>query len=378
MLAIPLLSQVSSMAEIVSKEAQKKSKAGICFRSTSHNKHTLFLSLQRSTSCKSKTSAINRAFWDHKPLFGSKDLQKAPQNLPNYPTKLKILKNLLKKSQRRKGKDSNDERRLQGRSSKHQRNQRASELAGSRGSSKIASYNGCETLRQIALDALWLEDEKRDGRGKERGEGWGGGRGGRRGIGVGGRRNRDERSGVGEGGKVGEGGGGGGGEKREAGERGGEEGRREEEGRKWGRGGEGDGEWRERRAPGEREKMGCRVEGKVGRKGGRRGESGEEGEKERGREGGGKEDGREGRGSRREKGEQRKSEEGGRGQSAKGKEWNEQNKEGEKQQGECKRGGRRIGSGGEREGEEEGGVGRMENGSGVTEGERGGRGEEWG
>ncbi|GJY78903.1 hypothetical protein Tco_0484704, partial [Tanacetum coccineum] len=65
MLAIPHLSQVSSMAEIVSKEAQKKLKAGICFRLTSHNKHTLFLSLQRSTSCKSpkkKTSAINRAF----------------------------------------------------------------------------------------------------------------------------------------------------------------------------------------------------------------------------------------------------------------------------------------------------------------------------
>ncbi|GKD14514.1 hypothetical protein Tco_1198921 [Tanacetum coccineum] len=43
MLAIPHLSQVSSMAEIVSKEAQKKSKAGICFRSTSHNKHTLLV-----------------------------------------------------------------------------------------------------------------------------------------------------------------------------------------------------------------------------------------------------------------------------------------------------------------------------------------------
>ncbi|GKA78924.1 hypothetical protein Tco_0785461 [Tanacetum coccineum] len=40
MLAIPHLSQVSSMAEIDSKEAQKKSKAGICFRITSHNKHT--------------------------------------------------------------------------------------------------------------------------------------------------------------------------------------------------------------------------------------------------------------------------------------------------------------------------------------------------
>ncbi|GJZ42447.1 hypothetical protein Tco_0589333 [Tanacetum coccineum] len=42
MLAIPHLSQVSSMAEIDSKEAQKKSKAGICFRITSHNKHTLY------------------------------------------------------------------------------------------------------------------------------------------------------------------------------------------------------------------------------------------------------------------------------------------------------------------------------------------------
>ncbi|GJX61376.1 hypothetical protein Tco_0294276 [Tanacetum coccineum] len=40
MLAIPHLSQVSSMAEIDSKEAQMKSKAGICFRITSHNKHT--------------------------------------------------------------------------------------------------------------------------------------------------------------------------------------------------------------------------------------------------------------------------------------------------------------------------------------------------
>ncbi|GJU73308.1 hypothetical protein Tco_1264713, partial [Tanacetum coccineum] len=42
MLAIPLHSQSISMAEIVSKEAQKKSKAGICFRLSSHNKHTCF------------------------------------------------------------------------------------------------------------------------------------------------------------------------------------------------------------------------------------------------------------------------------------------------------------------------------------------------
>ncbi|GJV14805.1 hypothetical protein Tco_1360128 [Tanacetum coccineum] len=52
-----------SMAEIVSKEAQKKSKAGICLRFPSHNKHTSFLLSKRSTSCKSKTSAINRAFY---------------------------------------------------------------------------------------------------------------------------------------------------------------------------------------------------------------------------------------------------------------------------------------------------------------------------
>ncbi|GJV34404.1 hypothetical protein Tco_1394804 [Tanacetum coccineum] len=43
MLAIPHLSQVSSMAKIDSKEAQMKSKAGICFGFTSHNKHTSFL-----------------------------------------------------------------------------------------------------------------------------------------------------------------------------------------------------------------------------------------------------------------------------------------------------------------------------------------------
>ncbi|GJZ70170.1 hypothetical protein Tco_0633720 [Tanacetum coccineum] len=43
MLAIPHLSQVSSMAEIDSKEAQMKLKAGICLRIPSHNKHTWFL-----------------------------------------------------------------------------------------------------------------------------------------------------------------------------------------------------------------------------------------------------------------------------------------------------------------------------------------------
>ncbi|GKC57440.1 hypothetical protein Tco_1085038 [Tanacetum coccineum] len=42
MLAILHPSQVFSMAMIDSKEAQKKLKAGICFRIPSHNKHTLF------------------------------------------------------------------------------------------------------------------------------------------------------------------------------------------------------------------------------------------------------------------------------------------------------------------------------------------------
>ncbi|GJY93035.1 hypothetical protein Tco_0508817 [Tanacetum coccineum] len=55
MLAIPHLSQVFSMAEIDSKEAQKQLKAGICLRIPSHNKHTSFLLYKRSTSCKSPT-----------------------------------------------------------------------------------------------------------------------------------------------------------------------------------------------------------------------------------------------------------------------------------------------------------------------------------
>ncbi|GJV40298.1 hypothetical protein Tco_1418738 [Tanacetum coccineum] len=54
-----------SMAEIDSKEAQKKLKAGICFRISSHNKHTLFC-LYKETQKKEvegkKTSAINKAF----------------------------------------------------------------------------------------------------------------------------------------------------------------------------------------------------------------------------------------------------------------------------------------------------------------------------
>ncbi|GJT09561.1 putative ribonuclease H-like domain-containing protein [Tanacetum coccineum] len=58
-----------SMAEIVSKEAQKKSKAGICLRFPSHNKHTSFLLSKRSTSCKSKTSAINKSLLKNEVLF---------------------------------------------------------------------------------------------------------------------------------------------------------------------------------------------------------------------------------------------------------------------------------------------------------------------
>ncbi|GJR73937.1 retrovirus-related pol polyprotein from transposon TNT 1-94 [Tanacetum coccineum] len=60
MLAIPHLSQVFSMAVIDSKEAQKKLKAGICFRITSHNKHTWFLSLQRNTEERREESARNQ------------------------------------------------------------------------------------------------------------------------------------------------------------------------------------------------------------------------------------------------------------------------------------------------------------------------------
>ncbi|GJU16848.1 hypothetical protein Tco_1144814 [Tanacetum coccineum] len=66
MLAIPHHSQVFSMAEIDSKEAQKKLKAGICFRITSHNKHTWFLLSPKKHKLQvqeMKTSAINRAFY---------------------------------------------------------------------------------------------------------------------------------------------------------------------------------------------------------------------------------------------------------------------------------------------------------------------------
>ncbi|GJT24920.1 hypothetical protein Tco_0894857 [Tanacetum coccineum] len=65
MLAIPHHSQVLSMAEIDSKEAQKKLKAGICFRITSHDKHTWFLLSQKKHKLQvqeKKTSAINRVF----------------------------------------------------------------------------------------------------------------------------------------------------------------------------------------------------------------------------------------------------------------------------------------------------------------------------
>ncbi|GJW54460.1 hypothetical protein Tco_0098545 [Tanacetum coccineum] len=72
MLAIPHHSQVFSMAEIDSKEAQKKLKAGICLRSSPphHNKHTCFFFSTKVTQKKEekevqgkKTSAINRAFF---------------------------------------------------------------------------------------------------------------------------------------------------------------------------------------------------------------------------------------------------------------------------------------------------------------------------
>ncbi|GJV16217.1 reverse transcriptase domain-containing protein [Tanacetum coccineum] len=59
MLAIPHLSQVSSMAKIDSKEAQMKSKAGICFGLSSHNKpHLRFCSPKEAQVQVPKTSAI--------------------------------------------------------------------------------------------------------------------------------------------------------------------------------------------------------------------------------------------------------------------------------------------------------------------------------
>ncbi|GKD91760.1 hypothetical protein Tco_1367267 [Tanacetum coccineum] len=68
MLAIPHLSQVSSMAEIDSKEAQMKLKAGICFKIPSHNKHTWFLLSQKKHKLQvqeMKTSAIYKSLFQH-------------------------------------------------------------------------------------------------------------------------------------------------------------------------------------------------------------------------------------------------------------------------------------------------------------------------
>ncbi|GJU26548.1 hypothetical protein Tco_1165169 [Tanacetum coccineum] len=62
MLAIPLHSLLLFDGEIVSKEAQRNQWLGLLLGLSSQNQAHLFLSLQRSTSCKSKTSAINRAF----------------------------------------------------------------------------------------------------------------------------------------------------------------------------------------------------------------------------------------------------------------------------------------------------------------------------
>ncbi|GJT27441.1 hypothetical protein Tco_0907716 [Tanacetum coccineum] len=62
MVAIPLHSKHFRWLEIVSKEAsKKKSKAGFALGFSSRKLAHLVLSLQRSTRCKSNTSAIYRA-----------------------------------------------------------------------------------------------------------------------------------------------------------------------------------------------------------------------------------------------------------------------------------------------------------------------------
>ncbi|GJU33716.1 putative reverse transcriptase domain-containing protein [Tanacetum coccineum] len=65
MLAIPHLSQVSSMAKIDSKEAQMKSKAGICFGFTSHNKHTSFLLSKEAQAASSEKmyQDVKKLYW---------------------------------------------------------------------------------------------------------------------------------------------------------------------------------------------------------------------------------------------------------------------------------------------------------------------------
>ncbi|GKA22104.1 hypothetical protein Tco_0708066 [Tanacetum coccineum] len=67
MLAIPLHSQSISMAEIDSKEAQKKSKAGICFKTYLTQQAHLFLLSPKKHKLQvqeMKTSAIYKSLFE--------------------------------------------------------------------------------------------------------------------------------------------------------------------------------------------------------------------------------------------------------------------------------------------------------------------------
>ncbi|GKB88502.1 ribonuclease H-like domain-containing protein, partial [Tanacetum coccineum] len=105
MLAIPHLSQVSSMAKIDSKEAQMKSKAGICFGLSSHNKHTSFL-LSKEAQAASETISqedMNLKFlrslpsewkthtliWRNKPNLETLSMDDLYNNLKIYETEVK-------------------------------------------------------------------------------------------------------------------------------------------------------------------------------------------------------------------------------------------------------------------------------------------------
>ncbi|GJU27077.1 hypothetical protein Tco_1165698 [Tanacetum coccineum] len=94
MLAIPLHSQSISMVEIVSKEAQKKSKAGICFRLSSHNKHTCFYLYKEAQAARIDDAEcdLEKDILLLEAILNSEPLSPLPNHANYFPGERKELK----------------------------------------------------------------------------------------------------------------------------------------------------------------------------------------------------------------------------------------------------------------------------------------------
>ncbi|GKB30647.1 reverse transcriptase domain-containing protein [Tanacetum coccineum] len=87
MLAIPHLSQVSSMAEIDSKEAQMKLKAGICFRTyLTQQAHFVFISTKKhKLQCPIPSISLSNSNINHQSSFDFPSLASLGHNDPETP-----------------------------------------------------------------------------------------------------------------------------------------------------------------------------------------------------------------------------------------------------------------------------------------------------